>query len=379
MRSQALRADFLMLITAMIWGTAFVAQRVGMDNIGPFLFTGLRFTLGALALLPLVIYQGRTKARHEPFLQRGLLLGGLSMGLALTVGINLQQVGLLFTSVTNSGFITGLYVIVVPLLGLIIGHKTGLGTWLGAFLAVAGMALLSIGEDFTVASGDWIQLAGAFVWGLHVLLVSFFVSRHDAIRLAFLQFATCAVVSLLLALIFEEIEPASIWLAGPALIYGGLFAVAVGYTLQVVAQKHAIASHAAIILSLEAVFAAIAGALFLEESLTLRGYMGCVLMFIGMLAAQLWPRKAEPLTTASPAKARRPIASAHRLQRQMRGVLQVRLAMILGTQIVLGEHVEQGVEHVRRVRITSQIQTECSDLGSAQMVTAGGPTQPVAR
>jgi len=303
MRSQALRADFLMLITAMIWGTAFVAQRIGMDNIGPFLFTGLRFALGALALLPLVIYLGRTKARHEPFLQRGLLLGGLSMGLALTVGINLQQVGLLFTSVTNSGFITGLYVIVVPLLGLIIGHRTGLGTWVGAFLAVAGMALLSIGEDFTVASGDWIQLAGAFVWGLHVLLVSYFVSRHDAIRLAFLQFATCAVVSLLLALIFEEIEPTSIWLAGPALTYGGLFAVAVGYTLQVVAQKHAIASHAAIILSLEAVFAAIAGALFLEESLTLRGYMGCVLMFIGMLAAQLWPRKAEPLTAASPAKA----------------------------------------------------------------------------
>lgn len=303
MRSQALRADFLMLITAMIWGTAFVAQRIGMDNIGPFLFTGLRFALGAMALLPLVIYQGRTAARHEPFLQRGLILGGLSMGLALTLGINLQQVGLLFTSVTNSGFITGLYVIVVPLLGLAIGHKTGLGTWLGAFLAVAGMALLSIGEDFTVASGDWIQLAGAFVWGVHVLLVSFFVSRHDAIRLAFLQFATCAVVSLLLALIFEDINPASIWLAGPALIYGGLFAVAVGYTLQVVAQKHAIASHAAIILSLEAVFAAIAGALFLEESLTLRGYMGCVLMFIGMLAAQLWPRKPEPLATAAPAKA----------------------------------------------------------------------------
>jgi len=250
-----------------------------------------------------VIYQGRTAARHKPFLQRGLILGGLSMGLALTLGINLQQVGLLFTSVTNSGFITGLYVIVVPLLGLAIGHKTGLGTWLGAFLAVAGMALLSIGEDFTVASGDWIQLAGAFVWGVHVLLVSFFVSRHDAIRLAFLQFATCAVVSLLLALIFEDINPASIWLAGPALIYGGLFAVAVGYTLQVVAQKHAIASHAAIILSLEAVFAAIAGALFLEESLTLRGYMGCVLMFIGMLAAQLWPRKPEPLVADAPSKA----------------------------------------------------------------------------
>lgn len=289
MRSQALRADFLMLITAMIWGSAFVAQRVGMDSIGPFLFTGLRFALGALALLPLLLYQGRHAARHEPFLQRGLLLGGLAMGLALTVGINLQQVGLLFTSVTNSGFITGLYVIVVPLLGLLIGNRTGTGTWLGALLAVGGMALLSIGENFQIASGDWIQLAGAFIWGLHVLLVSFFVSRHDAIRLAFLQFATCAVVSLILAAVFEEASLANVALAAPALLYGGLFAVAVGYTLQVVAQKHAIASHAAIILSLEAVFAAIAGALFLDESLSLRGYVGCALMFIGMLTAQLWP------------------------------------------------------------------------------------------
>ncbi|MCW3149086.1 DMT family transporter [Stutzerimonas stutzeri] len=291
MRSQALRADFLMLITAMIWGTAFVAQRIGMDNIGPFLFTGLRFALGALALLPLLLHQGRHAARHEPFMQRGLLLGGLAMGLALTIGINLQQVGLLFTSVTNSGFITGLYVIVVPLLGLAFGNRTGFGTWLGALLAVGGMALLSIGENFQVASGDWIQLAGAFVWGVHVLLVSFFVSRHDAIRLAFLQFATCAVVSLILAAIFEEANLADIRLAAPALIYGGLFAVGVGYTLQVVAQKHAIASHAAIILSLEAVFAAIAGALFLDESLSMRGYLGCVLMFIGMLTAQLWPAK----------------------------------------------------------------------------------------
>jgi drug/metabolite transporter (DMT)-like permease len=291
MRNQALRADLLMLITALIWGTTFVAQRIGMDNVGPFLFTGLRFALGALVLLPLLLWQGRGEARYEPFLQRGLLLGGLSMGLALTLGINLQQVGLLFTSVTNAGFITGLYVIVVPLLGMIIGQKTGIGTWIGALLAVVGMGLLSIGEDFQVASGDWIQLAGAFTWGVHVLLVSFFVSRHDAIRLAFLQFVTCAVVSLILSAIFEQSTLAGIWLAAPALLYGGMFAVGVGYTLQVVAQRHAIASHAAVILSLEAVFAAIAGALFLDESLTLRGYFGCALMFIGMLAAQLWPRK----------------------------------------------------------------------------------------
>lgn len=292
MRSQALRADLLMLLTAMIWGSSFVAQRMGMDAIGPFLYTGLRFTLASLAVLPLVIILGRRQADKAPEpINRGLVLGGLAMGLALALGINLQQVGLLFTSVTNSGFITGLYVIVVPLLGLFIGHRTGLGTWLGAGMAVLGMFLLSVGDGFHVASGDWLQLAGAFVWGVHVLLVGFFAGRHDALRLALIQFIVCAVLSLVLAIALEEIRLEAIITAGPAILYGGIFGVAVGFTLQVVAQKHAIASHAAIILSLEAVFAAIAGAIFLSEALALKGYIGCALMFAGMLLAQLWPKK----------------------------------------------------------------------------------------
>jgi drug/metabolite transporter (DMT)-like permease len=291
MRSHALRADLLMLLTAMIWGSSFVAQRLGMDSIGPFLYSGLRFALAALILLPVLrLLEGRSSAAVAP-LNRQLLRGGALMGLALALGINLQQVGLLFTSVTNSGFITGLYVIIVPLLGLLIGHKTGLGIWLGASLAVVGMFLLSVGEGFQVASGDWLQLAGAFVWGVHVLLVGFFAGRHDPLRLALVQFVTCALISLLLALIFEEIQLQAIIAAGPAILYGGVFGVAIGFTLQVVAQKDAIASHAAIILSLEAVFAAIAGAWLLGESLELRGYFGCALMFTGMLVAQLWPKK----------------------------------------------------------------------------------------
>lgn len=291
MRSQALRADILMLITAAIWGAAFVAQRLGMDAIGPFLYTGLRFALGALVLLPLLYLLPRGE-HHEP-MNRGLLLGGVLMGLALSLGINLQQVGLLFTSVTNSGFITGLYVIIVPLLGLLLGHRTGMGTWIGALLAVGGMFLLSVGDNFQVARGDWLQLAGAVVWGVHVLLVGFFASRHDPVRLAILQFITCAVISLALALVLEDIRLDAIISAGPAILYGGVIAVAIGYTLQVVAQKHAIASHAAIILSLEAVFAAIAGAIMLSESLHARGYLGCALMFVGMLVAQLWPQRHE--------------------------------------------------------------------------------------
>ena len=290
MQTKALRADVLMLITAMIWGSGFVAQTSGMDHIGPFLYSGLRFALGSLCLLPLVLLGTRQNSSHEPFLTRGLLIGGGLMGLALALGINLQQVGLLFTSVTNAGFITGLYVIVVPLLGLLIGHKTGFGTWFGATLAVGGMFLLSVGDQFQVASGDWLQLIGAFVWGGHVVLVGVFASRHDPIRLAFLQFTTCSVVSLVLALCLETFDLNAIIAAGPAILYGGVIAVGIGYTLQVIAQKDAIASHAAIIFSLEAVFAAIAGAWLLGEELSLRGYIGCGLMLAGMLAAQLWPK-----------------------------------------------------------------------------------------
>ncbi|WP_339510651.1 DMT family transporter [Pseudomonas sp. RL_15y_Pfl2_60] len=293
MRSQALRADLLMLVTAMIWGSAFVAQRLGMDSIGPFLYSGLRFSLAAVVLLAILPLLSRNKAASKPAVDKSLLSGGAIMGVALAVGINLQQVGLLFTSVTNSGFITGLYVIIVPILGLFIGQRSGMGIWLGASLAVIGMFLLSVGEGFTVASGDWLQLAGAFVWGLHVLLVGFFATRHDPLRLAVIQFITCAAISMVLALIFEPFALDAIAAAAPAIIYGGIFGVAIGFTLQVVAQKHAIASHAAIILSLEAVFAAIAGAILLNETLHLRGYIGCTLMFAGMLLAQLWPHKPE--------------------------------------------------------------------------------------
>ena len=149
MPNQALRADLLMLLTALIWGSAFIAQRLGMDHIGPFLYTGLRFSLAALVLLPFVLRRPAGKQLPgEPLLYRGLLMGGAVMGLVLALGINLQQVGLLFTSVTNAGFITGLYVIIVPLIGLFLGHKAGLGIWFGASMAVLGMFLLCVGENF---------------------------------------------------------------------------------------------------------------------------------------------------------------------------------------------------------------------------------------
>ncbi|WP_462382352.1 DMT family transporter [Pseudomonas sp. Marseille-QA0892] len=288
MYPRALHADFLMLVTAIIWGSAFVAQRAGMDHIGPFLYNGLRFCLATLALLPLLHYWPR-KPRAIP--QRNDWLGGLLLGVVLTTAANLQQVGLLFTTVTNAGFITGLYVIIVPLIGIVLGHRAGLGTWGGAALAVVGMFMLSVGEGFSVASGDWLQLIGAVLWAVHVILVGHLVATRDPLRLAMQQLGVCGLISLGLAVAFEPIAWQAIKAALPAVLYGGLIGVAIGYTLQLVAQRNAIASHAAIIFSLEAVFAAIAGALMLNESLDGRGYAGCALMLVGMLVAQLWPRR----------------------------------------------------------------------------------------
>ncbi|PVZ20723.1 MULTISPECIES: DMT family transporter [unclassified Pseudomonas] len=290
MHRSTLRTDALMLLTALIWGSAFVMQQQAMEHIGPFLYSGLRFILGALCLLPLVL-RARPSLSHPTASSRWPLRGGATMGLVLACGINLQQVGLLFTTVTNSGFITGLYVIIVPLVGLAFGQRAHSGTWLGAAAAVLGMALLSVGDGLSVAWGDLLQLAGAFAWAGHVLLVGALANRHDPLRLAFVQFVVCGLVSLLLALLLEPWNGASIAAAIPALLYGGVVAVALGFTLQVISQKGALPSHAAVIFSLEAVFAAIAGAIFLGESLSVRGYLGCGLMLAGMLLAQLWPKR----------------------------------------------------------------------------------------
>ncbi|UJJ32348.1 DMT family transporter [Halopseudomonas maritima] len=303
------RADALMLITALIWGSTFVAQRLGMDHIGPFLYTGLRFAIGALTLLPLIWLLRKPAAadgRRPARVSRPMLLGSLVLGAVLTLGINLQQIGLMFTTVTNSGFITGLYVILVPVFGLFIGMRTHKGTWAGALLALIGMLLLSVNADFQVAPGDWLQLVGAACWAVHVLLVGALASRYDAIMVSFVQFVVCASVSLMLALIFEPIVLEAVRQALPAILYGGVLAVGVAFTLQVVAQKDAITSHAAIILSLEAVFAALAGWLILGETLSLRGLLGCALMLSGMLLAQLVPiylerRRTPPAVQQEPA------------------------------------------------------------------------------
>ena len=285
------RADSLLMFAAVIWGTAFVAQRVGMSYVGPLTFNGVRFALGALVLLPLT-WRRDPKPKAEGGIPRAMiswpvLWGGGLAGLVLFSGATLQQVGLVYTTAGKAGFITGLYVIIVPLMGLFLGHRPGWGGWLGACLATLGLYLLSVTEALTFAPGDLLELSGAFFWAAHVLILSKLSPRMDRIKLACAQYAVCALLSLIVAGFTETVSVDGLRGAAIPILYGGILSVGVAYTLQVVAQRDAPPSHAAIILSLEAVFAALAGWLVLDEMLSLRGLMGCTLMFAGMLTALL--------------------------------------------------------------------------------------------
>ncbi len=295
MQTAIVRANILMLITAMIWGSTFLGQNVAMNYMGALTFSGVRFLLGTFALLPIIFfYLRKNKLTLLQIFSKRTIAGGIVLGIILTIGINLQQIGIKYTTITNSGFITGLYVILVPILGLIIGQRTGLGTWIGAILAVIGMALLTLTDHLTISFGDLITLISAFAWGLHVLSAGFLVSRYDPIAVAFMQCLVCSILSLLLAAPLEGLQMSFAQPALLAIFFTGIVSVAISFTLQLIAQKDAVPSHAAVILSLEAVFAAICGAIFLDESLTTRGYIGCMLMFIGMIIAQIWPTKKQP-------------------------------------------------------------------------------------
>lgn len=285
------RADSLLMFAAVIWGSAFVAQRVGMSYVGPLTFNGVRFALGALVLLPLT-WRRDPKPKVEGGNLRAMitlpvLWGGGLAGLVLFSGATLQQVGLVYTTAGKAGFITGLYVIIVPLMGLFLGHRPGWAGWLGACLATLGLYLLSVTEALTFAPGDLLELSGAFFWAAHVLILSRLSPRMDRIKLACAQYAVCALLSLIVAGFTEAVTVDGLRGAAIPILYGGILSVGVAYTLQVVAQRDAPPSHAAIILSLEAVFAALAGWLVLDELLSLRGLMGCTLMFAGMLTALL--------------------------------------------------------------------------------------------
>jgi drug/metabolite transporter (DMT)-like permease len=292
MNPRHLKSDLLFLLSAVIWGFAFVAQRMGMDHVGPFTFNGIRFFLGAMVLLPFIYGHRKNPLRknedNRPIHSRRLIFYGGLAGLTIFSGASLQQVGLVYTTAGKAGFITGLYVVIVPIMGLLWGQRTNMGTWGGALMAAVGMYLLSVNEDFSISFGDVLELIGAVLWAGHIHIIGWLSPKTDSLRLAFVQFMVCAAASLMTAVVVETVSVAGIAAAALPIIYGGALSVGVAYTLQVVAQRHAHPAHAAILLSLEAVFAAIGGWLILGETMPGRGMVGCSLMFTGMLVSQLY-------------------------------------------------------------------------------------------
>jgi len=285
-----LKADLLLFITAIIWGFAFVAQRVGMSYMGPFTFNGIRFSLGALVLFPLFLFQRKKEINSAKGTFKIYFWQIFMTGVALFAGASLQQVGLVGTTAGKAGFITGLYVIIVPFLALLWGEHTHFSHWIGAFLAVVGLYLLSVRGGWEASTHDLIVLAGAFAWAIHVHLIAKFAHQVGAIRLAMLQFAICGLLSLLVALVAEPIAIDAIGKGAWAIIYGSFLSVGLAYTLQVVAQRTANPTHAVIIMSLEGVFAALGGWLLLNEELGLRGAIGAGLMLFGTLISQFFSR-----------------------------------------------------------------------------------------
>ena len=290
MKKGQLGSEGLLLLSAIIWGFSFVAQRVGMRHVGPFTFNAVRFALGSLALIPFAM--ATVRKRYPPGAdggtwKRSALVGGAIAGLVIFIGVSFQQIGIQYTTAGNAGFITGLYVVLVPILGLAIGRKTSPGTWIGVALAAAGLYLLSFTGVFSISKGDLIVLGGTLFWAIHVLLISVLIHRTDGVLLAMIQFTVCSLLSFAAALIFENIEIEGIRAATLPILYGGLMSVGIAYTLQVIAQRKTPPAHAAIILSLETVFAALGGWVLLGEVIPGRGLIGCALMLLGIIVSQV--------------------------------------------------------------------------------------------
>ncbi len=298
--AQTIKGNLMLFLAATIWGFAFVAQRVGMNYVGPFTFNGVRFALGSLSLIPLILYFKDDSTNHTGNNQRpvNVLAAGLIAGVILFMGASLQQVGMIETSAGKAAFITGLYIVLVPILGIFLKHRTSLNTWVGAIIAAAGLYFLCVTEQFTISYYDLLELIGAFFWATHILVIDRYSGRVNTLKLAAIQFATCSVLSLITAGFTEQFSMSGLTQAIVPILYGGFFSVGIAYTLQIVGQKNAHPSHAAIILSMETVMAVIGGSLLLNERMEFRGLLGCGLMLTGMLLSQLQGFKKSENTAA---------------------------------------------------------------------------------
>lgn len=288
--SRRMRGNLLLLLTAFIWGVAFVAQKEGGSVVGSLTFNGVRSLLGGgllLTLLPLLDRVGLSRRPQTAEERKSLWLGGVLCGLALFTATNLQQLGLATTTAGKGGFITALYIVLVPVFGLFIGRRTTLYTWLGVALAVAGLYLLCMQGESGIGGGDLLVMACAPVFAVQILLVDRFAPRTDCIRLSCIQFFTVGILNLPLMFLFETPSITALADCWMSVLYAGLLSSGVAYTLQIVAQKDAHPTTASVLMSFESVFAVLAGVVLLEDRMTAWEWTGCAVMFAAVILAQL--------------------------------------------------------------------------------------------
>lgn len=295
MNRKSLRGSLLLLIGAAIWGSAFVAQDVGMNYVGPYTFNAMRYFVGALTLVPIILINDAISRKRHPERPASEIKAsnalswkaGILAGLALIIPSTLQQIGLTETSAGKAGMITGMYIITVPLLGLFLGKKCGLNVWLAVVLGVAGMYLLCVTGDFTITKGDTLLLVSIVFWAVQILVIDHFAAKVDCFRLSCMEFLVCGVLSCIPMALTEEL-PGKAELMGALLpvLYVGVFSCGVAYTLQPLGQRDTPPAAAALIMCLESVFAALTGFILLNDSFTARELVGCALMLGGTVLAQ---------------------------------------------------------------------------------------------
>jgi drug/metabolite transporter (DMT)-like permease len=286
--------NMMLWFAALIWGVAFVAQSAGAEYVGAFTFNASRSVLGGVALLPCIYFLDRQAGRkpsfwgtEDPGQRKSLLIGGILCGLALTVAVGLQQIGIGYTSVGKAGFISALYIVIVPIIGVFVGRKASPLVWVGVVIAVIGMYFLCITEGLVVNRGDIYILLCAVVFSLHILIVDHFAPKVDAVRLSCLQFFVCAIASGIVMFAFESPSITGILSAWMPIAYAGVLSSGVAYTLQIIAQKSIHPAIASLAFSLESVFAALAGWLILGQGMTPREIFGSVLIFVAIVVSQL--------------------------------------------------------------------------------------------
>lgn len=294
MNKLQMRNSGILFLTAFIWGVAFVAQSVGMDYVGPFTFNCVRSLLGGLFLLPFIWGLGRLMPKREDQTgeqekknSKALWTGGILCGIFLCLATNFQQVGILETTVGKAGFITALYIVMVPLLGLFLKRKCPATVWVGVILALAGLYFLCMTEGFSVGKGEILVFIGAFLFSLHIMVIDYFSQIADAVKMSCIQFLVSGILSGILMILLEKPHMTEILSAWQPILYAGILSCGVGYTLQIVGQRGMSPTVASLILSLESVIAVLAGLVFLNQGLTARETLGCVLMSAAIILAQL--------------------------------------------------------------------------------------------